>query len=377
MKYINRDESVITGKRNLEQLFTFKDFPVFFGCVDSDQNTDIKADMSWAICPESGVIQLDKLIPLEILYQEQHVDGTGPTWEKYYHDFADYIVKQNPKDVLEIGGGAGKLADIAVDLTLGTTWTMAEPNPLHKETNRIKIVQKFFDEKFKFIGDIDTVVFSQVMEHAYDPNIFVSSISKFLKNGNKLVFAYPNLKLWLEKKYTNAINFEHTFFITDYFVDYLLNKHGFAIKDKTFYGDHSIFYVAVKTRSTTKNQLSYENKYIEYKKIFNDFIDYHKNLVEELNKKINSFDGKVYLFGAHIFAQYLFEFGLNKNKIVGLLDNSPLKQGKRLYGTKYIVESPLVLEKDKKVGVVLRVGIYRDEVLKQLKEINPNVEIFE
>ncbi|MBA4317331.1 MAG: methyltransferase [Flavobacterium sp.] len=376
MKYIKRNNSVITGKKNLEQLFSFKNFPVFFGCVDSDQSADIKADMSWAICPESGVIQLDKLIPLEILYQEQHVDGTGPTWEKYYHDFADYIVKQNPKNVLEIGGGAGKLADIVVDLTSGTKWTMAEPNPLHKETDRIKIVQKFFDEKFKYIGDIDTIVFSQVMEHAYDPDIFVSAISKFLKKGDKLVFAYPNLKLWLEKKYTNAINFEHTFFITDYFVDYLLNKNGFVIKDKTFYGDHSIFYVAEKTESVI-NQPSYENKYVEYKKIFNDFIDYHKNLVAYLNKKINTFDGKVYLFGAHIFAQYLFEFGLNKNKIVGLLDNSPLKQGKRLYGTQYIVESPLVLGKDKKVGVVLKVGIYRDEILKQLKEINPNVEIFE
>lgn len=376
MKYINRRKSVITGKDNLEKLFTFKNFPVFFGCVDSDQGTDIKADMSWAICPESGVIQLDKLIPLDILYQEQHVDGTGPTWEKYYNDFAKYIIKQNPKNVLEIGGGAGKLADIVVDSTSGTIWTMAEPNPLHDETDRVKIVKKFFDNMFKFSRKIDTVVFSQVMEHAYDPDIFVSSISKFLKSGDKLVFAYPNLKLWLEKKYTNAINFEHTFFITDYFVDYLLAKHGFTIIDKTFYGDHSIFYVAEKNYNIVKLP-NYENKYIEYKKIFNEFIEYHKKLVADLNKKINSYDGKVYLFGAHIFAQYLFEFGLNKNKIVGLLDNSTLKLGKRLYGTEYVVEHPNVLAGENNVGVVLKVGIYRDEILKQLKTINPNVIIFE
>ncbi len=68
MEYVIRNKSVITGKENLEQLYTFKDFPVFFGCVDHGPENDIKADMSWAICPESGVIQLDKLIPLDVLY---------------------------------------------------------------------------------------------------------------------------------------------------------------------------------------------------------------------------------------------------------------------------------------------------------------------
>jgi len=87
MNYIIRNKSVITSKENLEPLYTFKNFPVFFGCVDHDSREDVRADMSFAICPETGVIQIDKLLPLEVLYQAQHMDGTGPTWQAFYKDF--------------------------------------------------------------------------------------------------------------------------------------------------------------------------------------------------------------------------------------------------------------------------------------------------
>lgn len=376
MEYVIRDASILTGKKNLEPLHTYKNFPVFFGCVTSDAKDDLRADMSWAICPETGVIQLDKLIPLDILYQEQHVDGTGPTWKKYYHDLSNYIASQNPTHVLEIGGGQGELGDIFTQSTTDTTWTIVEPNPLHEGNDRIKIISAFFDENFKYDGKVDAIVFSQLMEHVYDPQAFVKALAGYLKTGEKLIFAYPNLKLWLERKYTNALNFEHTMFLTDYFVDYLLVKYGFKITDKHFYNDHSVFYTAEKL-DTPENTPELENKYDEYKKIFMDFIDHHKTLVADLNKKINDFDGEVYMFGAHIFAQYLLEFGLNQDKIANLLDNSKLKQGKRLYGYDLTVKDAEFLKDKGKVAVILKVGIYRDEIAKQLHEINSDIVFFE
>lgn len=371
--YVNRSASIITGN-NLEPLYTFQDFPVFFGCVDSKPEDDLFADMNWAICPESGIIQLDKLIPLDILYQEQHVDGTGPTWQQYYVDFASYILKQNAKSFLEIGGGAGKLASLVTESSPETSWTMVEPNPLHPGNNQIKIIPAFFDENFKSSGTVDAVIFSQVMEHAYDPNSFIKNIANFLAVGGKLVFAYPNLELWLKNKFTNALNFEHTMFLTDYFVDYLLIKYGFKINDKYFYKDHSVFYSAEKIEQPEALP-ELENKYVEYKKIFNDFIDYHKTIVDEINKKINVTKEPVYLFGAHIFSQYLINFGLNTVKIVSVLDNSPLKQGKRLYGTNLMVESPKVLKGKGKAKLILKAGIYNDEIKKDILE-NINDQVF-
>lgn len=376
MNYIKRDASIITGKKNLEQLYTYKNFPVFFGCVDSPASEDVRADMSWAIDPDTGVIQLDKLIPLDILYQSQHVDGTGPTWKQYYQDLADYIVAQKPTDVLEIGGGMGELGDIFLGKTTDTTWTLVEPNPLRASQDRMKVVAAFFDEEFEYKDTVDTIVFSQLMEHVYDPHSFVKALAKSLKPGQKLVFAYPNLKLWLERKYTNALNFEHTMLLTDYFVDYLLLTYGFKIIDKQAYKDHSHLYTAERL-STPQVVPELENKYTEYKQIFLDFIDYHKQLVADINAKMADFNGDIYMFGAHIFAQYLLEFGLDEKRIAGLLDNSKLKQEKRLYGSELIVHDPEILRDKGKVGIILKVGIYRNEILEQLKSINPDIVIFE
>ncbi len=376
MDYIQRDTSIITGKKNLEPLYTYPNFPVFFGCVDSPAAEDVRADMSWAIDPETGVIQLDQLIPLEILYQSQHVDGTGPTWKQYYQDLADYICAQQPTDVMEIGGGMGELGDIFLHKTTNTSWALVEPNPLRKSQDRMKVVAAFFDEQFRYGGKIDTIVFSQLMEHVYDPHSFVRALAKALQPGQKLIFAYPNLQLWLERKYTNALNFEHTMLLTDYFVDYLLLTHGFKIVDKHTYKDHSFFYTAERL-ATPESVPPIESKYDEYKKIFMDFVDYHKQLVADLNTKMDEFDGEIYMFGAHIFAQYLLEFGLQEKSITNLLDNSKLKQEKRLYGSNLIVKDPEFLRGKGKVAVILKVGIYRDEIAKQLKEINPDVTFFE
>jgi hypothetical protein len=101
--YIERPLSVVTGKKT-ELLYEFENFPLFCGCVDTPSEKDLSATMRWEIDPESGTIQLSRLIPSEILYQEQHLDGVGQTWAQYYQDFATYILDQKLAKIVEIGG---------------------------------------------------------------------------------------------------------------------------------------------------------------------------------------------------------------------------------------------------------------------------------
>lgn len=374
MNYIIRKTSLLTNDYNLEPLYTFKNFPVFMGCVDTPQEDDLVADMIWDICRDTGLIQLKNLLPLDVLYLNQHNDGTGKVWQDHYLAFAKFLYKYNPKNILEIGGAHDCIAKNYMEINPEVKWIIVEPNPQYINNKNIKVIKKWFDEKFTLNETVDTVIHSHVFEHTYNPFEFIAHISSFLKVGDKHIFTFPNMLEMLKKNFTNCLNFEHTVFLTEYFTDYILKKQGFKILEKEYYGNpHSIFYATEKIENIEKN-LVVDNKYHDYKKIFMDFINYHLDIINDLNRKIDESKYPVYLFGAHIFSQYLINFGLRTDKIVSILDNSLIKHDKRLYGSGMIVAPPKVLKDKGKVVIILKAGIYNEEIKKDILE-NINDEV--
>ena len=364
MKKIQRNKDVINECEDLEHLYTFDNFPVFMGCMDQPSEKDILVDMQWEISKSSGVIQLNPLLPLDILYPESHGSGSvGSLWTEHHQIFANFIQSQAPRSVLEIGGAHGILSREYKKLNK-IDWTILEPNPSPAEGVSAEFIEGFFDDNFTFDGEFDTIIHSHVFEHVYYPDEFIKHISGFLENGQNLIFSLPNMEQMLKRKYTNCINFEHTVFITEPYVEHLLSKHGFRqISKEYFKEDHSIFYAYVKDSSTPLVELP-KGLYEHNKILYLDYVDYHNKLISDLNVKIDktSNDRPIYLFGAHVFAQYLIEFGLNINRIICLLDNDINKQGKRLYGTSMIVESPKMLSGIDSPIVILKAGVYNKEV---------------
>ena len=54
--------------------------------------------------------------------------------------------------------------------------------------------------------------------------------------------------------------------------------------------------------------------------------------------------------------------GLNIERIKSILDNDIKKQGKRLYGTSLNVDSPKILKDKNKPYVIIKAGVYTDEI---------------
>ena len=377
MKVIERTFDVVTGDANMEDLHTMPDFPVFMGCVDHPKDQDICSELTWQINRHSGFVQLKKLIPLDILYQAQHAGAVGGIWMEHHQRFATFLSKTTPSSVLELGGAHGILS-IKYGQFKDIPWTILEPNPAPIEGCKARFIKGFFDETFKYSESFDTVVHSHVFEHIYKPDDFMKHLSGFLRPGQKLVFSLPNMQAMLERKYTNCINFEHTVFLTEPYVEYLLAKNGFKLVAKEYFmEDHSIFYSAVRDAEFKSTPLP-QGLYEKNKKLYMDYVGYHKSLIADLNQKMSETTQPIYLFGAHVFAQYLLEMGLNTNKIVCLLDNDPKKQGRRLYGTKLNVASPKVLTDVENPIVILKAGVYNDEIKKDILEnINNSTQFLE
>jgi hypothetical protein len=141
--------------------------------------------------------------------------------------------------------------------------------------------------------------------------------------------------------------------------------------------DHSIFYATVRDTSIETADLPL-GLYEKNRQLYLDYVQYHKSLIVELNAVVNSTEQPVYLFGAHVFSQYLIEFGLETDKIVCLLDNDPGKQGKRLYGSNLVVQSPKILKGVRRPLVILKAGVYNTEIKEAiLGDINDNVTFIE
>ena len=373
MNYIHRGTTPFSKYKNLELLETYKNFPVYMGCVDTPKNDDLVEDMNWYIDKNSGFIQLNPLLPLNVVYANEHGSGKiGKIWNEHHNSFCDFISKFNLKNVLEIGGLHGILAEKFLQKFPNCNWTIIEPNPCIPKDLNVDVIKDFFDDKFNSEKNYDTIVHSHVIEHIYDLEPFVSQKSKVLKNGAMLIFSIPNMEEMLKRNYTNCLNFEHTCFLTEPYIENIFSKFKFYLESKQYFkDDHSIFY-AFKKNSLVKEKKLPDNLYIKNKNTFLCFINNIKEQVNILNNKISSTNKPVYLFGAHIFSQYLINFGLKEDSICHILDNDTAKHGNRLYGTNLICESPKILKDEKTPIVILKAGIYNDEIkLDILENINP------
>ena len=373
IKKIFRDLDVVNQKKDLEHLYTFKKFPIFMGVSNKKKSSDKYFDMKWHISKSTGMIQLNPLLPLNVLYPESHNSGCiGKLWDEHHKSFATFMKKFKPKNVLEIGAAHGRLCKEFSKLTNKVKWTIIEPNPIIEKGVKAKIIKGFFDQKFSPKKNIDTFVHSHVFEHIYHLHEFMNDLGNKIDIKKKLIFSIPNLEIMLKKKYTNCINFEHTIFLTEPFIRFFLKKYGFKIVEKKFFKkDHSIFYSCIKFKETNKNSIFNGNFYKKYKSIYLNYIKYHKKLIFDLNRKIIKSKKPIFLFGAHVFSQYLISFGLRSKKILYILDNDKKKQNKRLYGTNLTVKSPKILSKYKNPLVILKVGVYFNEIKNDItKNIN-------
>ncbi|TPV95178.1 MAG: methyltransferase domain-containing protein [Myxococcales bacterium FL481] len=368
-----RERCVLCGASHLDALTTFPDFPVYVGCANQPCEDDVAMDMRWTICRACGTIQLDRLVPLSLLYQDGHNEAVGELWNRHHRRFAEFVLRHGGTQRLEIGGANGVLARMVRERDQTGRWLIVEPNP--RPTAAIpntEIQRTLFDEAYEAPFPIDTVVHSHVMEHWYDPIQTLGRISRLLPVSGRMVFSIPPMKAMLEAKHTNCLNFEHSYYLSEAAAEAVVDACGFAILAKEHFDPVGIFYACEKRGEGARRPVF--DHLDENRSLFDAFLGHHRALVDQLQARLESHDGPAYIFGAHIFTQYLLAFGLREDRFEAVLDNGPGKIGKRLYGTRLWTQSPKVLAGQDNAMVVLKAGAYDSEIRTDIHEnINPNV----
>jgi hypothetical protein len=351
------------------------DFPVYMGTTDMPEAQDKYANQMWGKCQKCGCLQLMQLLPLEILYSEDHSSGAvGSIWERHHWEFAKFISTSDISSILEIGAAHGILAKNILQLNPTTDYTIIEPSPTEIPSGA-KVVKDYVENRYDLVEKATMIVHSHLIEHLYNPAHFLRNISRHVTIGTRMCISFPDIEKLINAKGTNSLNFEHTYYLHPSQFDYLLRTNGFHIEEYINFEKHSIF---IKCRKIKELESEESVPSIEYLVDgFNNMWNELELLVKKFNELIITPDEEVFLFGAHVFSQSLISLGLNIQRITSIIDNAPSKQGQRLYGTRLKVLSPNIISQKEKVTVVLNAAHYQNEIRDQLLAINPNVRIVE
>ena len=376
---------VLTRSKKFKKIISIKKFPIFLGVVKKNFKSEF-IDLNFWINKDSGTVQIYPRVPIRKLYFKSHGSGSiGEVWKNHHKLFLDLIFKYLKGNIIEIGGGHNSIS-IAnkIKNSFDVKIITFDPNSSLKiKIKNTRIVKNFFSRKELIKNkikprSINLVVHSHLAEHIYDLRSFFLLIHDYLSDDGHHIFSIPNMEAMIKQGFANTVNFEHPFYLNEILVDKLLYISGFKILKKKYYKkDHSIFYVTKKNYSQKnffKNKKFYRKMFLQNYKTFSNFYSLWRKDIDNINKFLGS-NKKYYLFGAHIFSQFLIKFGLKLDNVLGILDNDTRKQNLYLYGTKIKVFSPNILKNKKSPLVIIRAAQYSQEIKKQiLNKINSSTK---
>tara|TARA_Y100000389_G_scaffold185856_1_gene205648 strand:- start:1711 stop:2850 length:1140 start_codon:yes stop_codon:yes gene_type:complete len=365
-----------------EIIHTEYNVPIYFTTVAI--NTEYKySNLSYGHCNKCNIIQLNDLIELNILYDIGHnYQVVGNTWKQYFSQFTELLMPYiKKKNILEIGCPSGKIVN---NCDHYNSWNIIDPNVKIFDNKKINSISNFFDEKSTFDFNIDVIVHSHLFEHIYYPIPFLNKCYNILEENGYMIFGVPNMEYIMKNKISLycGVMFEHNIFYSVANIIKMLEQTKFKIIDVSFYKNHSIFFKVQKTNSfghkysLTNDVFSTDN--LNLKEQFMENCMYYDNCIKTwINYLDIETDNKViYIFGASYNTSLLLHKISNRINIKGILDNCVEKQGQYFYGYNYKVLSPKILENENAI-VILKNGVYNEEIKKSLLELNANTIFLE
>jgi 2-polyprenyl-3-methyl-5-hydroxy-6-metoxy-1,4-benzoquinol methylase len=372
LEIIERKNCVICTN-DLENIFSIGGVPIKLTCLPPEERhqeeNNTVSTLSFSKCSVCNTIQLDRLIPLEILYSGSHnLVSVGQTWENYFKRFVNFLSPLvEDKTVIEIGCPSGKIES---GLKNYKSYTIVDPNVAEEiSSDGKKIFVKKFFEDYVPAEKFDVIVHSHFFEHVYNHKDFLGWCNEILADDGVMVFGIPNMEHIAERGLSPFVGvfFEHTVFLNVENVSSVLLLNGFETQDVIHYENHSIIFKCKKCKQKNAEGVK-DFKIADMRPLFFKSISGCFSLIQEINEKIKG-RKNVYIFGASYNTQLLFAFGLDRTNIKGILDNCEEKQGKYLYGVKLLVYSPLVLKEEEFPIVIIKNGVYCEEIKFQIKNI--------
>lgn len=278
-------------------------------------------------CSECKTYQTKYLGDLSLIYATNHVDAFGTVKKNMHTRFTDFITKtKDITGILEVGPSTDVLATEILAATGNTIpYSVVDPD-FRGDRTKIKVYDTFIEEVDLDTVNGNTVVMSNLFEHLYHPTDVIDKIQRCAKN-KYIYLNHPNYDHASTHDMNVILNIEHIFYIDNEFVTKMFKNFGYTCVDQEDYETHTVLFKFERTHEP--QHLPIVNTRAE-----RDVTGYFERLREKVNgiNHIVNSSANVYMWPASPHTAILFTYGVEYRKMAGLLDNSPAKIGKFLYG---------------------------------------------
>lgn len=336
-------------------------------------------ELSMALAPKSGLVQLQHTVPGDVLYRKYwYKSGTNATMTNELMELA-----KKAQEVLPMKDG-----DIFVDIGCndGTLLRFVEknivkigfdPNDFKKESIKHAnlILNNYFNfkeyQKTEYGSKKAKIITSIAMFYDLEkPDVFVSDIRKTLDKNGLWIVQMSYLPLMLKQLAFDNICHEHLEYYSLEAMQHLLNKHAFDIVDcelNDINGGSFRIYIRHKNadpatfatapyrdvaRMRVDSILAYEKSLqLGKKKIYMDFwkdITRLKKQTVDFIKKEKRKGKTIWGYGASTKGNTLLQwFGLDNTLIDAIAERSEAKYGLKTAGTNIPIKSEADMRKAK------------------------------
>lgn len=327
--------------------------------VEVDDTASVKIPYNVCICDNCNTPQTKYLGDLAEIYRINHADSTGKVMQALHDCVLDVVsqYKDRISGIIEIGGAKGVLADKILD-RWSVPYTIIDPAYFGNDGCRL-IIKDLYENVDDAGLDANTVVMSHVFEHFYEPLKILQKIADNPKIEH-VFLVFPNLEAYIQANILHVLNIEHTFYVDNEFLERVFAQHGFVVRQKTLYDKHSVVFHF--ERDGDRSCHLGQNKH--------DLVAFFGKIqqtVNRFNDILVASDKNVYLFPASIHSIFLTIMGLRYDRLTAMIDNSPLKINKKLYGLNVPIRAFGSVFEDKNALVLLNGGVFNQEVTDSLK----------
>jgi hypothetical protein len=324
--YSERTKCIFCNFSNFELLLEEKYKAPLSLILTDDVNNGLFMPYNIMCCNNCNTCQTKYIADLNIVYNGTHIDNYGIIKKQKFEYLFNFIKENNDiTGIIEIGACHASLASKLINY-LNIPYTIIEPNNINYSEN-ITYIKDYIENVDINQINANTLIMSDVFEHFYNP---IEIISKLKESKIKYIYInHPDFDFAIKNELLVCLNTEHTFQVEHQYLFSLFENYGFTLKSLKNIENCSVLFKFEKNESKISNKLFNLNTKI-------NVINYTQKIniiVNKMNNILNTKpDVKFYIWPSSIHSIILFMFGLNYHLLSGILDNSPNKVGKYLYG---------------------------------------------